>query len=198
MHYAVLKKGQTLPWGDGKGVTGDPIHKALPVGNVGGFRISGKRKSPLLVALYTSFENPDWPDSIDFVTGKVTYYGDNKSVGSSLTSTPRGGNSILELIFEAAKLNKKEVPPIFLFSNSSNGKDKVFQGLLVPGHESEKIEDSLLAIWKYEQNGKVQNYKATFSLLKTETVPEKWLASLWAKEPQPELEPDELRKWRNS
>ena len=87
------------------GNTGDdPLGKLLPVGNQGGFRISGspKRDSVKVAVLYTSGVEPDWPDVLDPYTGVFTYFGDNRSPGRLLEDTPRSGNLLLSRAFARA------------------------------------------------------------------------------------------------
>jgi len=44
----------------------DALGKLLPgTGNQGGFRAAGRGEDKRFVALYTSGENKDWPDTID-------------------------------------------------------------------------------------------------------------------------------------
>ena len=49
----------------------------------------------LFAVLYTSGNDPDWPDTLDTETGLFTYYGDNKTAGRALEDTPRGGKLCL-------------------------------------------------------------------------------------------------------
>jgi hypothetical protein len=60
----------------GTGWHHEPLHHLMPVGNQGGIRT---RKARRLVVLYTQWSDPDWPDQLDPETGKLTYYGDNKT-----------------------------------------------------------------------------------------------------------------------
>ena len=65
----------------------DVLGKLIPgAGNQGGFRQVGGWTSPRLVVLYSSAEDPDWPDFIDIYTGVFTFFGDNKRPGRSLNS----------------------------------------------------------------------------------------------------------------
>jgi hypothetical protein len=61
--------------GTKNGVAGDPINRLIPVGNAGGFRYKGSREAPLLIALYTTGKESEWPDSLDPSTSTFTYYG---------------------------------------------------------------------------------------------------------------------------
>src|SRR6476659_9739993 len=57
--------------GGTKGNTGDdPLGKLIPgAGNQGGFRAVGSWDAPRLVILYSSMDDPDWPEFIDVYTG---------------------------------------------------------------------------------------------------------------------------------
>jgi|SRR6266536_4851626 len=50
-------------------------------GNQGGFRAVGSWDAPRLLILYSSMDDPDWPDFIDVYTGVFTYFGDNRKPG---------------------------------------------------------------------------------------------------------------------
>src|ERR1041385_9078414 len=83
------------------GHTGDDVlGKLIPgAGNQGGFRQVGSWEAPRLAVLYSSMDDPDWPDSIDIYTGVFTYFGDNKKPGFALHDTPRRGNKLLQSCF---------------------------------------------------------------------------------------------------
>jgi hypothetical protein len=70
----------------------DPLSRLVPVGNQGGFRYAGSPSagSVRLVVLYTSGEDPEWPDALDPFVGTFVYYGDNKAPGRELHDTRRG------------------------------------------------------------------------------------------------------------
>ncbi|WJV22255.1 MULTISPECIES: hypothetical protein [Pseudomonas] len=84
----------------------EPLTHLLKLSNQGGFRIRGKREDPLLLTIFSSLEDQDWPDDVDLSTGVLTYYGDNKKPGRKLDETKRYGNNLLELIFESLHLGK--------------------------------------------------------------------------------------------
>lgn len=104
--------------GNNGNVGDDPIHKIMPVGNMGGFRYAGRINSIKYVVLYTSGHNIDWPDTIDSETGIFKYHGDNRTPGKDLHDTKKQGNIILKNIFDSlhSKNNTRQnVPPIFIF-----------------------------------------------------------------------------------
>jgi hypothetical protein len=70
-------------------------------GNQGGFRQVGRGNAPRLAILYSTMDDPDWPDFIDVYTGVFTYFGDNKKPGFDLHDTPRRGNKLLQSCFGA-------------------------------------------------------------------------------------------------
>ena len=75
----------------------DVLGKLIPgAGNQGGFRAVGSWDAPRLVILYSSMDDPDWPDFIDVYTGVFTYFGHNKRPGFDLHDTPRRGNKLLQ------------------------------------------------------------------------------------------------------
>ena len=78
---ADLLVGATYRGGPGTKTGDDPLSRLLGVGNQGGFRKSGPWMNPNFVALYTTLEDPDWPDRIESEIGQFTYYGDNKKIG---------------------------------------------------------------------------------------------------------------------
>jgi len=90
------------------------------VRNLGGFRPHGRPTK--LVALYTSGEEPDWPDALDPYTGTFLYYGDNRSFGRALRDTI--GNRLLSNAFEWAHADasaRAKVPPFLLFDKPGTG-----------------------------------------------------------------------------
>ena len=98
----------------------DVLGKLIPgAGNQGGFRAVGSRDAPRLVILYSSMDDPDWPDFIDVYTGVFTYFGDNKRPGHDLHDTPRGGNRLLQssfAILHNAKDQRSKIPPFLVFT----------------------------------------------------------------------------------
>ena len=45
--------------------------------------------------IYTTYQEDEWPDHMDFKTGIFTYYGDNKEPGTKLKDKKRVGNLFL-------------------------------------------------------------------------------------------------------
>ena len=96
----------------------EPINAMLNCGNQGGFRPVGlQKKGHKYVVLYSSLNDPDWPDNLDGQTGIFTYYGDNKKAGKELHETKKKGNEILRKCFESIHRDPpdRSVVPHFLF-----------------------------------------------------------------------------------
>jgi hypothetical protein len=185
--------------GGTRGNTGDdPLGKLIAgAGNQGGFRAVGSWDAPRLAILYSSMDDPDWPDFIDVYTGVFTYFGDNKRPGYDLHDTPRRGNKLLQACFEilhGAAGDRVRIRPFFIFTKGSKGRDAIFRGLAVPGVEGEPADD-LVAIWRSKKGERFQNYRAKFSILDTGTVSREWIECLKAGNPLPSSAPLSWRKW---
>ncbi|MBL7854248.1 MAG: hypothetical protein JNL17_07610 [Cyclobacteriaceae bacterium] len=162
---ADLVKDAVYKGGYKNDLSSEPISKLLPVGNQSGIRFSGKAENPRLVVLYTTFSDKDWPDTI--VDDMIVYYGDNKSPGKEVHELP--GNRVLRAVFDRFYLSdKKDFPPIFLFSKGELGFDRVYRGLLRPGYKDLAETEDLIAVWKTKNNRRFQNYKAFFTILSDE------------------------------
>lgn len=172
---AIYKGGNAGNTGD------DPISKLLRCGNQGGFRYTGnfeKYNFPYVI-LYSSFDDYDWPDSIDFQTGILSYYGDNKKAGHQLLETYRKGNYILEKTYNLLHVGEqKNIRPFLIFSKGLKGRDVIFRGLAVPGGIGLTSLDDLQAIWKFKENQRFQNYKALFTILDIPVITRPYLQQL--------------------
>ena len=171
--------------GTSKTFADDPIGALVPVGNQGGFRYKGSVTDGTvkLIVLYTTGGEPDWPDQLDPVTGDFIYYGDNRKPGFELHKTARRGNLLLRDIFEATHgdpESRKKVPPILLFEKSGTGRDVKFRGLLAPGSHRLNPDEELVGIWRTTVDVRFQNYRAHFTVLKTEAVTREWLNEILA------------------
>ncbi len=157
----------------------DPIGRLLPVGNQGGFRFNGSLPLPELVVLYSTGGVPGWPDHLDQVNGRVTYFGDNRRPGHGLLDTPKGGNRILRATFDS--LNSPEERsslPVFLYFEAvEDTRDAVFRGLLAPGAPDLSPEDSLSFVWRSENGRRFQNFRSTFTILDAAVIPRVWLSA---------------------
>jgi|SRR5215469_5904527 len=148
--------------GGRKGNAGDdPLPRLLSVSNQGGFRYRGNLDLLEMVVLTSSFNDPEWPDTLDRQTGILTYFGDNKRPGSALHETPRNGNRILRKLFDMAHSEtngRLQMPPVLTFANSGSSRDLVFLGLAVPGNPDLAPFEDLVAIWKTSGGRRFQNY----------------------------------------
>ena len=143
----------------------DPISKLVGCGNQGGFRYIGSLNRIKLCVLYSSLLSTDWPDSLDFTSGILTYYGDNKHPGRGLHETTRKGNPVLRQVFNDLHNGlRRNIPPFFLFTKGPKGRDVIFRGLAVPGAVTINQTEDLVAIWKTKNGERFQNYKAVFTI----------------------------------
>ena len=195
---ADLVVNRTYRSGTTGGLRDEPLSKLLPVRNLGGFRPHGRPTK--LVALYTSGEEPDWPDALDPYTGTFLYYGDNRSPGRALHDTL--GNRLLSNVFEWAHADasaRAMVPPFLLFDKpGTGGRDVRFRGLLAPGSDRLSGEEDLVAVWRTTRGERFQNYRARFSVLAVPSVPRTWIEQLIAGEPMGANCPGPWRAWVES
>ncbi len=178
----------------------DPLNKLMLCGNMGGFRKVGRKNETKYVVLYSSQSDRNWPDQLDLATGLFTYYGDNKTPGSHLHHTTRGGNRLLAGVFDcvhASPPRRSEVSPFFIFTKAPlyGTRAVQFRGLAAPGASGVAPTDDLVAVWKSFEGQRFQNYKALFTILKTPRVPRAWLADLQAGHAQSKSCPKEWRQW---
>lgn len=167
--------------GNLKHVGDDPITKIIPCGNMGGFRYSGSLENLKYIILYSSGENIDWPDSIDYETGIFKYYGDNRTPGHEIHDTKKKGNLILKNIFDSLSKNRLNIPPIFIFEKSPNkesNRSVQFKGLCVPGTSNKLLSEDLVAIWKTSSGQRFQNYRAFFTILDIPVIKRAWIEDL--------------------
>jgi hypothetical protein len=74
--------------------------------------MGGSMPNTRLVVLYSSMNDPDWPDFLDAAQGTFIYFGDNKRPGNGLEATPRGGNRLLRYCFDRVHASQRsQVPP---------------------------------------------------------------------------------------
>ena len=185
--HADLIVDATYRGGSFGNVADDALGRLLPVGNQGGFRYAGSpRTGCKLVTLYTSGADPDWPDTLDAETGRFTYFGDNKTPGSELHATRRGGNALLRDTFatlHSRPAERERIPPFFIFRKGPRGRDIVFLGLAAPGAREVTPRDDLVAVWKTMGQQRFQNYQATFTVLDTSVINREWINSVIAGDP---------------
>lgn len=174
------------------------LSKLLKVNNSGGFRYPGTLKNFQLgfLVLKTSFGHLDWPDSLDMETGEFTYFGDNRTPGNEILDTKKKGNEILQNMFEKLHAGKRnEIPPIFIFSSGPVGNDMIYRGIAVPGTDSLRENEDLVAVWKSKDGSRFQNYRAHFTVLDVEKVSRTWIESLRNNSCSLESAPESWKLW---
>jgi hypothetical protein len=190
---AVYEGGRSGNAGD------DPFPRLLNMSNQGGFRYRGDLRTDLeMVALVSTFSDPDWPDSVDRESGVFTYFGDNKQPGRALHDTGRRGNALLRQVFEKAHAGadgRLQVPPIFVFARTREWRDALFLGLAVPGASDLTLAEDLVAIWRTKDGMRFQNYRARFTILDTPVVARRWIDSLISGPADIAAAPEAWRTW---
>ncbi len=178
----IINPNDLLCSGSGGALAGEPVNRLFGAGNMGGFRIRGGSESGYkLAVLYTTFEDPDWPDTLDPDTGRFIYFGDNKKPGQALLNTAKHGNKLLENVFEIIHARPEErdrVPPFFVVSRAGHSRDVVYHGLAAPGAAGVPEAEDLIAIWKTRGRERFQNYKAVFSMLNAPRISADWIQDL--------------------
>lgn len=177
----------------------DPISKLLSCGNQGGFRYKGSSQHPEKIqfcVLYSELSDPDWPDSLDPVSGIFIYFGDNKKPGHDIHATKRKGNEILRYTFDCLHLNeRRNIPPFFIFTKASKGRDVHFRGLAVPGAKGIAQTEDLVAIWKTKENHRFSNYRATFTVLDIPIISRSWIEDILEGNKVSENAPAGWKEW---
>lgn len=170
--------------GESNNIQSEVLSKIAHVGNAGGFRkcqkrINGKKtKETAYVCIYTTGSELEWKDELDRTLGRFTYWGDNRKAGNPITKTKFQGNSFLQDIFEKMINGDREsIAPMFVFQKY-NGRDIIFLGLAVPGDRRISPQDSLVAVWAQNSEGRYQNYKAIFTILNVPIIDKRWLDDL--------------------
>jgi hypothetical protein len=181
----------------------DPIHLLLQTEIQGGFRRKGsitkEPKKLQSICLVSNLSDNDWPDLLDVFNGYFVYYGDNKKPGKELHDTGKKGNLVLKYMFDSLHLgNRENIPPIFIFTYTGVGRDVVFRGLAVPGLDTIKETDDLVAIWKTKSNQRFQNYKATFSILDIQQISREWINDIICNRPIQANAPDVWKVWQKT
>lgn len=160
------------------------LSKLTHVSNSGGFRkckknVNGKKiKEVAYVCIFSTGEELEWRDELDRTLGRFTYWGDNRIAGNPICKTSLGGNAFLQDIFNNNSLGlRKKVAPVFVFQKAG-GNDMIFLGLAVPGDVRMRPQDSLVAVWAQNNEGRYQNYKSIFTILDVSEIDRRWLHDL--------------------
>ncbi|WP_022778305.1 restriction endonuclease [Butyrivibrio sp. AE3009] len=172
--------------GKAPNMSAEPFHKLIPeCENSGGFRKrlrqDGSGKYAYIV-LYTSLEEPEWPDSLDEQTGVFRYFGDNREPGRALLDTKKKGNLVLKTTFDLLNdgFKLEDIPPFLIFKKTGHGRDIQFLGLAAPGNPNIVPGKDLFASWKKVNDKTFQNYEAYFTILDTGKTPisREWIKAL--------------------
>lgn len=181
-------------------MAGEVLSKLMNVCNQGGFRprydINNK---PAYHVLEATNSDQNWIDEFDYEFGRVLYYGDNCEPGIELHNSPKRGNKALFDWFKSVDEKKyDEVPPIFLFGQADEGyaRSRRFIGLVVPGDDRIPEEQQLVAVWRSYNNNIYQNYKAIFTILKSDKISREWINDLLKGNPLSKNAPKEWIDWR--
>ena len=165
-------------------IKSEVLSKLMHVGNSGGFRkckrsVNGKKiNEPAYVCIFSTGEELEWRDELDRTLGRFTYWGDNRKAGNPICKTSLGGNAFLQEIFNKNSLGiRKKIAPVFVFQKAG-GRDVIFLGLAVPGDRRIRPQDSLVAVWAQNNDGRYQNYKSIFTILDAPEIDRRWLYDL--------------------
>ena len=170
--------------GAASNISSEVLSKLTHVGNSGGFRkckksVKGKKiNEPAYVCIFSTGEELEWRDELDRTLGRFTYWGDNRKAGNPICKTGLGGNAFLQEIFNNNSLGlRKKIAPVFVFQKAG-GRDVIFLGLAVPGDRRIRPQDSLVAVWAQNNDGRYQNYKSVFTILDVSEIDRRWLHDL--------------------
>lgn len=160
----------------------EPIHKLVGTGNMGGIRARKGTSTDGLLALFSTEDQPEWPDRIDRSTGVLTYFGDNRTSVSELLDP--SGNQHLHSAFRRDLSSEKArilSPAFFVFTRAEDAPPRSvrFEGLAVPGSPLPATEWAV-AKWFTEQSGRFQNYVIQVTLLADRVIQRSWVEDLIA------------------
>lgn len=189
----------------GSQLSGEALNATIPgIGNLGGFRFAGRGEDKRVVILFTTGEDDDWPDEIDPSTGRLIYFGDNKIPGQALLQTTKGGNKILERVFDLAhqgRDGRERIPPFFVFEKSPTAvstRSFRFKGLAVPGAPDLDDSKDLVVVPGSNDGETFENYRAVFTILDEPVIPRKWVQDVLSANPFTGDAPDHWIEWIES
>lgn len=182
---ADLVVGTVYEGGDRGHIGDEPISILVRgAGNQGGIRGAGPVDARKFVVLFTTWHDVDWPDTVDPRTGRLTYFGDNKTAGKQLHESGLGGNLTFKVAFDrlhAVPEGRRAIPPFFLFARrptEASARAVQFLGLCATGFPGMAESEDLIAVWKTSGHARFQNYRATFTVLDAPVVPRACLDDL--------------------
>lgn len=183
----------------GAGLVDEPIRNLLGVGNMGGIRPRVDATGQLMyVVLYSTGDQPEWPDQFDSSSATFTYFGDNRSPGQDLLRSP--GNRILDRVARLdleTREGRAECPPLFIFhlARGYPARSVSFRGLAVPGRAP--LSDGNWCSAKYfdSGSGKYLNFEIQLTILNDRVVRRSWLDGLGHARKLTEDCPKAFRTW---
>ena len=192
--------GAVLEGGTAPDASSEPISDAIGTGNSGGIRIRRIDGEIRYIVLYTTLDEPGWPDQFDRPAGNLTYFGDNRSPQQSMLAT--SGNRALREIFEVGLGDEKrrlQAPPFFLFTKPDpgpfSGWSRRFEGVFVPGQPRMNAEDWLVAKWFETPEGRFENYVLHLTRLPIDPLRRTWIGEVQAGDRADINCPDVYREW---
>ena len=179
----------------GNELSGEPVSRLLPCGNMGGFRTIGSWAEPQAVVLFTTHEEEAWPDALDSERGTFHYFGDNRNPGRALKE-PKG-NQLLERVFDrlhADPARRDLIPPFLVFGKAEGhpARSVRFLGLAVPGGVGTGTGRDLEIV---QSNG-ADNYRALFTLLGDQVLSREWLKGVTSGDFAGTHVPEAWKSWR--
>jgi len=182
----------------GPSLSDEPMHLLLGTANRGGIRPKNTEDGhTAFIALHSTSNVVEWPDTFDGKIGRYTYFGDNKYVDKDLNETP--GNKAIQRVFKRqfeTKLERLQSPPFFVFTSVSGMApySVKFEGLAVPGSSSPEI-DWCTAKFHKQKGSKFQNYQFQLTILACRRIRQEWVKELLAGNPVAESCPEWYSEW---
>ena len=136
-----------------------------------------------------SWANP-WSDIVDYESGQIKYWGDDKNETPKKNWDEFRGNKLLWAIFELTKNKEVDlIPPILHFIKTSSGKVK-FSGLCLMNNCS--------LDWYFDGNEPISNLKVVLDILELEKLDIRWLKERSLESSQKDLLKNSPEFWRNA
>lgn len=127
-------------------LNGDVLSKLMSVGTQGGFRpvnIRNQKGKAAYIVLESTNKHPDWLDNIDYESGIIQYYGDNREPGRELHDSKRGGIKFLGMYLRCCKIIEDRKFPRSFISKVKKGAIGAFLACWFP----EVINLNLKSCW---------------------------------------------------
>jgi Restriction endonuclease AspBHI N-terminal len=183
-------------------VADDPLQRLLPVGNQGGFRYRGslQRGDLRLVVLYSSGEDPDWPERSTLSRGTSPISATTSGAGAgfmrlsgAVTTSAASSSKLPTEVTHRGSVCRRSSSSLRAKGDAISclGDSRLreaSQGQVRPGGD-------LVAVWRTAQGHRFQNYRATFTILDQGLLQRSWLNDILAGEPLSKLCPLPWRAW---